>query len=323
MKYRFLQIKVVKLLLGCAVFGVCFSSFAAIARAQTTTFAQFLQIPANQDFVFTNNTTSGTFSTVGGGSSILFVYSSIAGLHPELQGGQNARIFITPTTTTIPATLSTGNLTQPLNQTITISIIRNTPTSPGVGTGTRTNLLTAVITPNTNNPLLGGADGSNSATFSASTSPTSMDNNVTFTSDFLNFSATTARNLGLSFSSVTPNLSLGAGSFLNSFTAAGTGTFASNPVPTPVGPTAADVTISGRVLTPNGRGLRNAMVTVTEADGSTRTVLTGNAGSFSFPELTIPQTVVVSVRSKSYRFIPRVISLDSDLADLDFTGLGK
>ena len=34
----------------------------------------------------------------------------------------------------------------------------------------------------------------------------------------------------------------------------------------------ASVSLSGRVLTAAGRGLRNAQVTLTEADGSTRTI---------------------------------------------------
>ncbi len=40
------------------------------------------------------------------------------------------------------------------------------------------------------------------------------------------------RDLGLTFSSIVPSLSIGANGFFNDFTAAGTGTFSSNPVPT-------------------------------------------------------------------------------------------
>ena len=316
MSYNNFYRKFYKLVLVCAFFGALFSTSTLSAQAQTTTFAQFLQIPASQDFVFTNNTTSGTFSTVGGGSSILFVYSGIAGLNPELQGGQNAHLFITTTTTTTPATLLVNTLNQPLDQTVVIRILRNTPAT--VGTGARTNLLTATITTATAVPSIAGPNTGNSANFTVTT----PDNNITFTSDFVTFAATTQRNLGLSFSSVTPQLALGTNNFLQSFTAAGAGTFASAPPPT-VPVTAAAVTIGGRVLTPTGRGLRNALVTLTEADGTTRTVLTGNAGAFRFTDVTIPQTVSVTVRSKSYRFIPRIISPDADFNDLEFMGLGR
>jgi uncharacterized membrane protein len=322
MSYPSFYTKFNKLVLVCAVFGAFFSASALSAQAQTTTFAQFLQNPAGQNFVFTNNTpiASATFNTTSGGVPIRFFYSNIVGLNPVLDDTQNARLFITATTTTTPATLNAGTLTQPLDQVITISIIRNTAAPVGVGTGTRTNLLTAVISTNTGSPAITGGNGGTSGTFGATT----PNNVVTFTSDFLNFASTTQRDLSLSFSSVQTALALGPNNFLQSFTAAGTGTFASNPVPTAINPpTASSVTVGGRVLTPTGRGLRNALVTLTEADGTTRTVLTGVNGSYNFPDLTIPQTIVVSVRSKSYRFLPRVFSPDADFNDLDFTALGK
>ena len=317
MSYNNFYRKFYKLVLVCAFFGALFSTSTSSAQAQTTTFAQFFERNGTQDFVFNNNTTNATFNTVGGGSAILFIYQNISGLNASLQGGQNAHLFITTTTTTTPATLLVNTLNQPLDQTVVISILRDTPAP--VGTGARTNLLTATITTATAVPSIAGPNTGNSANFTVTT----PDNNITFTSDFVSFAATTQRNLGLSFSSVTPQLALGTNNFLQSFTAAGAGTFASNPPPTVPGVTAAAVTVGGRVLTPTGRGLRNALVTLKEADGTTRTVLTGNSGLFSFPDLTIPQTIVVTVRSKSYRFIPRIISPDADFNDLEFMGLGR
>lgn len=317
MSYHSFYTKFNKLVLACAIFGAFFSASALSAQAQTTTFAQFFERNGTQDFVFTNNAANATFNTVSGGSPILFIYQNITGLNAALQGGQNAHLFITTTTTTTPATLTVNTLNQPLNQVVVISILRDTPAP--VGTGARTNLLTATISAATAVPSLAGPNTGNSANFTVTT----PDNTITFTSDFVSFAATTQRNLGLSFSSVTPQLALGAGGFLQSFTAAGAGTFASNPPPIVAGTTAASVIVGGRVLTPSGRGLRNALVTVTEADGTTRTVLTGVNGSYNFPDLTIPQTIVVSVRSKSYRFLPRVFSPDADFGELDFTALGK
>ena len=305
-----------RLLSSAAIFGCLFFGTLLTANAQATTnIAQFLEPVGAKDYVFTNNTVNASFSVVSGGSPVIFFYQNITGLDASLQGTQNAHVTITTTTTT-PGSVTTGTVNQPLNQTITIAVIRDTPAA--VGNGTRRNLLTATITPNTNTPLLTGSTGGNSANLNATTSPTSMDHNVVFTSDFLNFAQTTARNLSLAFSAVTPQLALGTGNFLQNFTAAGAGTFASNPVPTVSIVTAASATVGGRVSTPSGRGLRNALVTVTQADGSTRTVLTGVNGTYSFGDLTIPQTVVLSVRSKSYRFTPQVVTLDSDLAGVDF-----
>ncbi len=300
------------------VFGGLFFGSFQMTYGQTTTFAQFTQNPAGQNFVFTNNTTTATFGTTPTtGVQVNFNYSNINGLNAALTGTQSAKLFIT-TTTTEASVSSFGNfLAQPLSQSITISIIRDTATSAGVGTGARTNLLTAVITIGNSNPSISGQVGATSGNFSAAT--TNGNQNVTFTSDFLSFSNTSERDLAIAFSSIQPALAI-SGDFLRSFAASGTGTFASNPAPVVAAPpTAATVSISGRVLTPAGRGLRNALVTVTQADGSTRTILTNNSGSYSFAGLDIPQTIIVSVISKSYLFNPRVFSLDSDFAGMDFT----
>ena len=285
-----------------------------LTRAQApVTFAQFNERNLSQDFVFTNTVTNATFNTVSVGSAVTFVFGNIAGLNPVLQS-QNAHLFLISGTTT-PATSSGTDLTQSIsNAGNTIVITRDTPAPLGIGSGTRTNLLTVTFSPNLGTPDITGNTVNGSTAFSAG----SGNNIVTFTSDFLNFSNTNARAFAFSFSSVNPSLSIGPGGFLNSFTAAATGTFSSNPAPTVPGITAAAVSIGGRVLTPTGRGLRNAQVTLTEADGTTRTVLTGNAGSFRFNDVTIPQTVIVSVRSKSYRFTPQIISPDADFTGLDF-----
>ena len=317
MKCQFLQTRFAKILLFCAVSGIFFSAFASMTQAQTTTFASFTQIGATRPFVFTNNNpiASGNFNTATGGASVRFFYDEtvISGLNAALIGQQTATLTMT-SSTTVPATNTGGNLDQPI-QIITIAIIRNTAAPVGVGIGTRTNLLTITVT--TGLPSLSGNGGS--ATLSAST----PGQNVVFSSDFLNFGGTTSRNFGISLSGASTALALGANNFLSNIAFNGTGTFASNPVPTTNVVTAAAVTIGGRVLTPTGRGLRNAQVTLTEADGTTRTILTGNAGSFSFNDVTIPQTIIVSVRSKSYRFTPQIISPDADFTGLDFTGLGR
>lgn len=288
------------------------SSFFSI-QGQTTTFAQFVEQGGAQDFVFTNNTGSATFNTVSGGAAISFVYQNIGNLPPVLQGAQSAHLNITATTTQSAAS-SAGNLTQPLNQTVTISIIRDTPTPAGIGVGSRTNLLTAVITTASSTPDIVGSANGNSATVSATTAP----QNVVFSSDFIGFAASTQRNLGLSFSSVTPALNLGAGGFLQSFTAAGAGTFASSPAPVFSPPTAAAVVLGGRVLSESGNGLSGAKVSLTEADGTIHETTTGSFGRYEFAGIESGQAVTITVTSKRYRFTPRIVSLEDNVADLDF-----
>jgi len=300
----------VKTAITLAIFSLVFFSSLITIKAQTTTFAQFVERTGGQDFVFTNNALNADFTTIGGGSPIWFFYSNINNLPAELQGVQFAHLFVT-TTTTQTASDNSGTLTQPFNQTVTVQIIRDTPAS--VGTGSRTNLLTAVFSP-TVNGTPGIVGSGSSATFSAST----PSHNVTFTSDFLSFGLTTQRNLGFSFSSVTPSLAIGNGGFLQSFTAAATGTFASNPPPIYGIPTAAAISISGQVLTPTGMGLRNAHVVLIEADGTIHRTTTGSMGYYEFTGVESGQTVTVSVISKRYSFNSQIVSLQDNIWDLNF-----
>lgn len=307
-----------QLLRSFAVLSVAIFAFTFSVSAQTTTFAQFFELNGSNDFVFTNNTSSGTFNTVGGGSPIAVIFSNIAGLDPSLQGFQFAHLYVT-TTTTVPAGVSGGTLTQPLSNAVTVQIIRDTPAPVGVGAGSRTNLLTAVFSPSAFSPGIAGSNGGNSATLPATT----PDNVVTFTSDFLGFGLTTSRNLSFSFSSVSSGPSsgflIGAGGFAASFTAAGSGTFASNPPPIYLIPSAAPVSFSGRLMTSDGHGLRNAQVFLTEANGTVHQATSSTFGYFNFPSIESGQSVIVSVRSKQFQFTPQVVSLNDNVADFQMT----
>ncbi len=87
-----------------------------------------------------------------------------------------------------------------------------------------------------------------------------------------------------------------------------------------LGPTAAQISISGRVVTPDDRGLRNALVTLTDSRGNLRTVSTGSFGVFSFTDVAAGETYVISVKSKRYVFQPQTISANEDAAELSFIG---
>ena len=90
---------------------------------------------------------------------------------------------------------------------------------------------------------------------------------------------------------------------------------------TVLGPTAANISISGRVLTPDGRGLRNARVTLTDQNGVTRTVLTSAFGYYRFDEIAVSQIVIVQVVSKRYSFQPQIVNVSEDLEDFNFTAM--
>lgn len=86
------------------------------------------------------------------------------------------------------------------------------------------------------------------------------------------------------------------------------------------GPTAAAVSISGRVTTADGRGIRNSRVYLTDAaTGETRFATSSAFGYFHFEGIAVGQTYLVGVLSKRYRFDQQIIAPQDDLADLNFS----
>ena len=290
-------------------------SSVTFLQAQSVTFAQFLQRNGTNDFIFSNNGTNATFQTIAGGTPVVFIYQNIAGLPGELQGPQNARLFVTGTTTT-PAFQAAGDPPrdiQRFNGTVTLQFIRDTPCN--CGTGTQRNLLTVVVTPDgTTQSSLAGDDLSDAIAYTAS----DARQTVTYTSDFLGFLPTSVDNFGLSFSSVFPLVSIGPGGFLNSFTAAGTGTFATTPPPVYNPPTAAGVTIGGRVLNGYGRGVSGATVTLTDSNGEQLSVRTNTMGYFQFTDIPAGQIVTLGVSAKGWSYAPQVVNVTDNIDDFNF-----
>lgn len=88
-------------------------------------------------------------------------------------------------------------------------------------------------------------------------------------------------------------------------------------------PTTANISISGRVLTRDGRGLSNAIVYLTDASDGMRIARTGSFGYYRFDEVTAGQTIVMGVRAKNHQFQPRSISVNEDLTEVNFVPLGE
>lgn len=87
-----------------------------------------------------------------------------------------------------------------------------------------------------------------------------------------------------------------------------------------IGAAAAGVDISGRVLTPDGRGIRNVVVAVTDTNGNSRITMTSSFGVYRFNDVEAGKTYTISINSKRYRFTPRVLQIVDTLADFDFVG---
>ncbi len=85
---------------------------------------------------------------------------------------------------------------------------------------------------------------------------------------------------------------------------------------TPMAPTAAFVSISGRVFSPTGP-IRNAVVYLQTQDGNYLMARTSTFGHYRFQGIAAGQTVFITVLSKEYRFNPRVVMVFDEIVGLD------
>lgn len=84
---------------------------------------------------------------------------------------------------------------------------------------------------------------------------------------------------------------------------------------------AAPATLTGRVLTANGAGIRNAIVSISGGDlPAPRYSRTSSFGYYGFEDLASGETYVVTVNSKRYTFtVPtRVVQVNDNIDGVDF-----
>lgn len=86
-----------------------------------------------------------------------------------------------------------------------------------------------------------------------------------------------------------------------------------------LGTTAAAVSVSGRVSSANGAGVPNARVLVTNQAGETQTAITNSFGYFRFENVLAGAAYIFEIQHKRYSFAPRVIDIDEELSELNFT----
>ncbi len=80
-------------------------------------------------------------------------------------------------------------------------------------------------------------------------------------------------------------------------------------------------TISGRVTTAAGQGLRNATVTIIDTAGTRRTTVTSSFGAYQFEGLETGRDYLLTVTSKRFRFATRIVNLTENLSDVNLVGL--
>ncbi len=86
-------------------------------------------------------------------------------------------------------------------------------------------------------------------------------------------------------------------------------------------PTAAGVSVSGRVASSDGMGIRNARLTLTRTNGNVMQAVTGAFGYYRFDDIPAGETVIIGVSSKRYLFAQptRVLTVNDAVDDVDFT----
>lgn len=88
-------------------------------------------------------------------------------------------------------------------------------------------------------------------------------------------------------------------------------------------PTAADASISGRVVTFDGRAIPNAVLTFTDSTGRVLTARSSPFGYFKVQGIESGGTVTVTITSKGYEFAPSVLTIGSSIEDAVFMPISE
>lgn len=85
-------------------------------------------------------------------------------------------------------------------------------------------------------------------------------------------------------------------------------------------PSAATVSLSGRVSAASGNGIRNVIVNLIAPNGSILTARTSSFGYFRFDEIPVGETYVISVNSKRFTFNQptQILTVNEELSDISF-----
>lgn len=90
--------------------------------------------------------------------------------------------------------------------------------------------------------------------------------------------------------------------------------------PPKLAPTAASVSVGGRVTTVGGQGIRNIVISLTDSSGAIRIAQTASFGYYSFDSVRVGETYILNVSSKRFAFetATRVLSVQEELTSVDF-----
>jgi hypothetical protein len=82
-------------------------------------------------------------------------------------------------------------------------------------------------------------------------------------------------------------------------------------------PTAGPVSIAGRIMTRDGRGVSGATVSVMDQNAVTFSVRTDSQGFYRFESVPGGQSYVLMVKSETFSFSPQVLTAYADVSGLN------
>ncbi len=87
----------------------------------------------------------------------------------------------------------------------------------------------------------------------------------------------------------------------------------------PFAPSAAEVSVSGKIVAPNGTAISRASILLTDDNGQTRTVNSNAFGYFKFENVEVGRTYIISVQHKRFVFNSRVLAVNDEISELVLT----
>ena len=148
--------------------------------------------------------------------------------------------------------------------------------------------------------------------YTAAAAPWLSGNTITSTYNHFNVLRTTEQIFGLPF--------LGRAATAQTITEILPPVATPTPTPTPT-PNPSVATVDGRVVTSDGRGLRNATMSMTSSQGVVRVATTSSFGFFTFDNVLTGDTYTFRISSRLYRYTPVTAQVNDNLTLPDFVGL--
>jgi hypothetical protein len=203
-------------------------ALAAPASATMTDFAYYQPVGTASNIKFASTNQFGTAKNNGAFAGVTVKFGFLSPYLVDL-GGINATFTLLSKTSDTVHTLSTTRYESSLQGSFSFISTQAFTTSFGVHYGVGTNLLSGTFS----KAVLAGTLNGTTASFSDSSGAGGA---ITYTSDVLDFDQTTARDLSLTFVSMSPKLTVGATNHLfSAFKGSSNGEFSSDDAPMVVG----------------------------------------------------------------------------------------